>query len=93
LGAGSVSGVGLVAWAALVAFGFGVGLGLGLVPVEVVAGWEAGVFAFGAEAVASPLAGRAARLSLRRCGRRCGSAERTSEEDEFRSVMASFRRC
>ncbi len=50
-------------------------------------------FACGAEAVASALPGRAARLSLRRCGRRCGSAERTSDEDEFWSVIARFRRC
>ena len=76
------------------AFGFGLPREEGVAGWEaVVAGWEAAVFAFVAEADASPLAGRAARLSLRRCGRRCGSAERTSEEDEFRSVIARSRRC
>jgi hypothetical protein len=52
-------------------------------------GSEAAAFTRGAEAVV----GRAARLPLRRCGRRCGSADRTSEGDEFRSVIARFRRC
>jgi hypothetical protein len=65
----------------------------GAAAVVSVFGAAAVVSVFGAAAVVSVLTGRAARLSLRRCGRRCGSAERTSEEDEFWSVIARFRRC
>jgi hypothetical protein len=85
---------GLVAGAVDVAFG----LVAGAVDVAFGLGREAvalGALGREAGAAVSATAGRATRLSLRRCGRRCGSAERTSEEEEeaFRSVITGFERC
>jgi len=90
LGAGRVAGVGLAAGLVAVVLAFGAAdlvFARGAAAVDLVFG----VVAAGAAASAS--IGRAARLSLRRCGRRCGSAERTSEEEEFWSVIARFQRC
>jgi len=89
LGAGRVADLGFVAGLVEVAFARGAALGRD-------ASWaraDASFFGCGAAVTASVLAGRAARLSLRRCGRRCGRAERTSDEEEFWSVIARFRRC
>jgi hypothetical protein len=92
VGAARDAGVGLVACSLADFFALGAAvLAFGAAALAVAVG--AAVLAFGAAAVASVLAGRAARLSLRRCGRRCGSADKTSEEGEFRSVIARFRRC